>query len=76
MEEPGMKNQSFSDFMRRFGSAVFAVVLFICFALIIYLTKDIKLLVVNTTVNARFWPIIIGIGGCALSVIMLIQSIM
>ncbi|MDY2835996.1 MAG: tripartite tricarboxylate transporter TctB family protein [Candidatus Aphodomonas sp.] len=71
-----MKNQSFSDFMRRFGSAVFAAVLFICFALIIYLTKDIKLLVVNTTVNARFWPIIIGIGGCALSVIMLIQSIM
>ena len=43
--------------------------------LIIYFTKDIKLLVVNTTVTARFWPTVIGAAGCLLSVLLFIQGV-
>lgn len=70
-----MEKTTVSDFFRRFKTAIFAVVLLVCFGLIIYFTKDIKLLVVNTTVTARFWPTVIGAAGCLLSVLLFIQGV-
>ena len=64
-----------SDFVRRYRTAIFAAVLLIFFALVIFFTKDIQRLVVNTTVDARFWPKVIGIGGCVLSVMLFIQGV-
>ena len=63
-----------SDFVRRYRTAIFAVVLLVFFALVIFFTKDIQRLVVNTTVDARFWPKVIGIGGCVLSAMLFIQG--
>lgn len=70
-----MKSTAVFDFFRRFKTAVFSVVLMITFAFIIYFTKDIRLLVLNTTVDARFWPKVIGIAGCALSALLFIQGV-
>ena len=64
-----------SDFVRRYRTAIFAAVLLIFFALVIFFTKDIQRLVVNTTVDARFWPKVIGIGGCVLSVMLFVQGV-
>ena len=50
--------------------------MFLFFLLVIIFAKDIRLLVVNTTVDARFWPRIIGIGGCALSILLFVQSLL
>lgn len=70
-----MKKGSMSDFIRYYKETLFALVMILFFALIIFFTKDIRLLVVNTTVDARFWPKVVGIGGCIFSVILLVQSI-
>lgn len=70
-----MEKSSVYDFFRRFKTAVFALVLLIFFGLIIYFTQDIKLLVVNTTVTARFWPTVIGVAGCLLSALLFIQGL-
>lgn len=70
-----MKNRSFSDFVRRYKEAAFALVMLVLFSLVIYFTKDIRLLVINTTVTARFWPTVCGIAGCILSGILFVQSV-
>lgn len=70
-----MNKKSVFAAVRRYRESIFAVALLIFFALVIFFTKDIRLLVVNTTVDARFWPKVIGIAGCGLSVLLLIQSI-
>lgn len=70
-----MKKTSLSDFHRWFKEAIFAIVLFVLFALVIYFAKDIKLLVLNTTIDARFWPKVCGISGCVFCFVLLIQSI-
>ena len=67
-----MNKKSVFAAVRRYRESIFAVALLIFFALVIFFTKDIRLLVVNTTVDARFWPKVIGIAGCALSVLLLI----
>lgn len=65
----------FSVFIRRYREAIFSLVMLLIFGLLFYFTKDIKLLVVNTTVDARFWPKVCCIGGGILSVILFIQSV-
>lgn len=69
-----MNKKSVLTAVRRYRESIFAVALLIFFALVIFFTRDIQLLVVNTTVDARFWPKVIGIAGCVLSVLLLIQS--
>lgn len=69
-----MDRESVSDFIRRYRTSIFAVVMLIFFALVILFTKDIQRLVVNTTVDARFWPKVVGIGGCILSVLLFVQG--
>lgn len=69
-----MSRKSISDALRRYREALFAVVLLVFFAAVILFTRDIQLLVINTTVDARFWPKMIGIAGCILSLLLLIQS--
>lgn len=70
-----MDRNSRSDFARRYRTAIFALVMLVFFALVIYFTKDIQRLVVNTTVDARFWPRVIGIGGCVLSALLFVQGV-
>ena len=63
-------------FLSGHKGSLFALVMFLFFLLVIIFAKDIRLLVVNTTVDARFWPRIIGIGGCALSILLFVQSLL
>ena len=70
-----MLSNPVKEFIRHFREAIFSIVMLIIFALIIYFTKDIKLLVVNTTVDARFWPKVCGIVGIILSLVLFVQSI-
>ena len=49
-----MNKKSVFAAVRRYRESIFAVALLIFFALVIFFTKDIRLLVVNTTVDARF----------------------
>ena len=70
-----MNKSTLSDLVRRFRGAIFAFCMLILFALVIYFTRDIRLLVVNTTVDARFWPKIIGWAGCILSALLFLQSV-
>ena len=67
--------QKIIEFCHKHKESVFSGVMFCFFMLVIIFSKDIKLLVVNTTVDARFWPRIIGVGGCILSVILFLESI-
>ena len=70
-----MDKSTLGDLARRFRGAIFAACMLILFALVIYFTRDIRLLVVNTTVDARFWPKIIGWAGCVLSLLLFFQSV-
>ena len=70
-----MQESRFGGMIRRFREAIFAVVIGIVFVLVLYFTKDIKLLVVNTTVDARFWPKVCAIVGIVLSAVLFVQSV-
>ena len=69
------KSNGFSDFIHRYGEAVFSLTMLLIFIALFYFTKDIKLLVVNTTVDARFWPKVCCICGGILSALLFIQSV-
>ena len=66
---------SFNKFLSKNRDTITGLVFFIIFMLIIYFSKDIKLLVLSSTLDARFWPRVIGIGGCIVSLVLLMQGI-
>lgn len=63
-----------TGFFGRFTEALLGLFFLIFFALVIVFAKDIRILVV-TEVDARFWPRIIGIAGCVVSLVHLIQGL-
>jgi hypothetical protein len=45
------------------------------FALMLYFSRDIKLMVLSSVVDARFWPRVIGIAGCFVSFIHALRAL-
>jgi putative tricarboxylic transport membrane protein len=63
-----------ADFCGRFKEALLGLFFLVFFALVIVFSKDIKILVI-TDVDARFWPRVVGILGCIVSLVHLIQGL-
>lgn len=61
--------------LEKYRMAVCSAVLFVFFALVVYYTNNIQLLVTSISVNAKFWPRVIGVSGCVLSLMLGIQSV-
>lgn len=70
-----MNKKSVMELIKIYRECIFSIILFAFFWLVIHFTKDIQLLVINTTVNARFWPTVIGVAGCLLSLLLFIQNL-
>lgn len=70
-----MKKTSFFQFVSRYRMTICAAALFIFFALVIYFTQNIRLLVTTISVDARFWPKVVGFLGCGFSAILFFQSL-
>lgn len=63
-----------SNFWEKYKILICAVGLFVFFAAVVVLADQIQILVKSTSVDARFWPRLIGYVGCGFSVILFIQS--
>lgn len=70
-----MKKTSLFQSVSKYRMTICAAVLFIFFALVIYFTQNIRLLVTTISVDARFWPKAVGFLGCGFSAILFFQSL-
>jgi uncharacterized membrane protein len=63
-----------AGFCGRFKEALLGLFFLVFFALVIVFSKDIKVLIISS-VDAKFWPRIVGIFGCIVSLVHLIQGL-
>ena len=71
-----MDKQRLADCYQKYRTAVCAGVLFLFFAWVTYYSEKIPVLVTTISVDAKFWPRVIGIMGCIFSLLMLVQSLL
>jgi putative tricarboxylic transport membrane protein len=67
------ETNNFATFLRRYKEFLVGAVLFSIFVGIIIGAQQVQLILV-TSVNARFWPTVIGIIGCLLSCSLMVQG--
>lgn len=67
------KKRNFSIFSRCYKDVLVGAVLLLIFVLIIIGAQSTQLLVL-ATITAKFWPTVIGIIGCVLSVVLIAQG--
>jgi putative tricarboxylic transport membrane protein len=63
-----------ADFFSRYKEALLGLFFLMFFALVIVFSSNIRILV-ETGVNAKFWPRTVGILGCIVSLVHLIQGL-
>ena len=61
------------DILRRYRDVFVGIILLVVFALIIVGAQNVQMIVI-ATIDARFWPTLVGILGCILSVAYVLQS--
>ena len=71
-----MDKQRLADCYQKYRTAVCAGVLFLFFAWVTYYSGKIPVLVTTISVDAKFWPRVIGIMGCIFSLLLLVQSLL
>jgi putative tricarboxylic transport membrane protein len=71
MNEP--KKIDFGSLFRRYRGVFVGIILLTIFAFIIIRAQSVQLLVI-AAIDARFWPTVVGILGCILCVVFIIQS--
>ena len=71
-----MDKQRLADCYQKYRTVVCAGVLFLFFAWVTYYSEKIPVLVTTISVDAKFWPRVIGIMGCIFSLLMLVQSLL
>lgn len=71
-----MDQNNKSDFLTKYSKVITAIVLFAFFVLVVVFADKIQILVKSTSVDARFWPRIIGYAGCLFSAILFVQSVL
>lgn len=63
-----------ASFLSRYKEAMLGLFFLVFFALVIVFSAHIRILV-ETGVNAKFWPRAVGISGCIVSLVHLIQGL-
>lgn len=71
-----MDKQRLADCYQKYRTVVCAGVLFLFFAWVTYYSGKTPVLVTTISVDAKFWPRVIGITGCIFSLLMLVQSLL
>lgn len=71
-----MNKNSKSGFWTKYSMVITAVALFAFFVMVVVMADKIQILVKSTSVDARFWPRIVGYAGCLFSAILFVQSIL
>lgn len=71
-----MDKQKSTKFYKKYRMVICAGVLFLLFAWIAWYAEKIPVLVTTISVDAKFWPRVIGIIGCFFSFLMLLQSLL
>jgi putative tricarboxylic transport membrane protein len=63
-----------AGFFSRYKEALLGLFFLVFFAMVIIFSANIRILV-ETGVNAKFWPRVVGIFGCIVSLVHLIQGL-
>lgn len=71
-----MDKQRWAKYYKKYRMAVCAGILLLFFAWVTYYSDKIQVLVTTISVDAKFWPRVIGIMGCVFSLLMLLQSLL
>ena len=70
-----MDKSNFLKLYKKYRMSICAMFLLLSFICVIFFAERITVLVTTISVDAKFWPRIIGYAGCGFSLLLLIQSL-